>query len=87
VRFLRKRPVRHIMLYGKPGCHLCEEARRLLDNLQRSYSLTIEEIDITTDPALFRAYDIRIPVLVVDGATELEAPIRQSDLQKALKAD
>lgn len=85
MRFFQQRPLRHVILYGKPGCHLCEEARELLDHLERSYPLTIEEIDITTDPTLFRAYDIRIPVLVINGSIELNAPINEATLRRALR--
>lgn len=80
----RHRPVRHIVLYGKPGCHLCEDARHLLDRLNRRYPLEIEEVDIRSDSVLFRAYDIRIPVIVIDAGEELEAPIQEEKLVAAL---
>jgi glutaredoxin len=74
-----------VRLYGKPGCHLCEDARSLLARLQRHYRIEIEEVDITSDPALFRRYDIRIPVIVIDGVREIEAPITERDLRRALR--
>jgi glutaredoxin len=76
---------RQIKLYGKPGCHLCEDARRLLKDLEGRYHLAIEEVDISQDPALFRLYDIRIPVIVIDGRRELEAPIDEIELRRALR--
>jgi glutaredoxin len=81
----RQRPRRHVTLYGKPGCHLCEDARALLLALSARHPLDLEEVDIRSDPALFRAYDIRIPVIVVDGSTTLEAPIEERDLVRALR--
>lgn len=72
-------------LYGKPGCHLCEEARTTLLRLARRYPLELQEVDITGDPALFRLYDIRIPVVVVDGAVELSAPLNERALRRALR--
>jgi glutaredoxin len=84
-RLRRNRTPRQVTLYGKPGCHLCEDARALLDRLGRRYPIELEEIDITTDPSLFRRYDIRIPVIVVDGQPELEAPIDKARLKRALK--
>jgi len=71
-------------VYGKPGCHLCEEARSLLEALRERYPMVITEIDITKDPQLFRRYDIRIPVIVVDGKTELEAPITERNVRRTL---
>ncbi|HLJ69092.1 MAG TPA: glutaredoxin family protein [Chloroflexota bacterium] len=80
-----RRRVRQITLYGKPGCHLCEDARALLANLARRYPMNVTEIDIRGDPALFREYDIRIPVIVIDGDRELEAPIDGKRLRDALR--
>ena len=74
-----------VRLYGKPGCHLCEDARSVLDRLQQRYRFEIEEVDITSDPALFRRYDILIPVIVIDGVREMEAPISERDLRRALR--
>ena len=87
MRFWRRRPVRRITLYGKPGCHLCEEARAQLDRLPGRYRLVVQEVDITQDPQLFRRYDILIPVIVVDGKTEITAPISQAELRRALDRD
>ena len=69
-----------VVLYGKPGCHLCDEARVTLDEagIERS------EIDITLDPRLFREYGERIPVLSVDGEDVLELAWGAKDLQTAL---
>jgi glutaredoxin len=57
-----------VTVYGKPGCHLCEDAvevvARVCDDLGTSYV----EVDITTDPELQRRYGEQIPVVFVDGA-------------------
>ena len=59
-----------LTLYSKPGCHLCEELRRLLDELQPDLGFALEEIDITLDPALFARYRHDIPVLLA-GCDEI----------------
>lgn len=56
-----------LTLYSKPGCHLCEDLRALLDELAPELGCTIEEINIADDPALFGRYRYAIPVLLVDG--------------------
>ena len=81
----RRRPPRKVTLYSKPGCHLCEEALALLLQLRRRYPMEIMEVDITRDAALYRAYDIRIPVIVIDGERELDAPIEEAVLRRALR--
>lgn len=47
--------------------------------------MTLEEVDITTDPALMARYGIRIPVMLVDGSQELAAPIREAEVRRALR--
>ena len=86
-RSSRGRRPHAVVLYGKPGCHLCDDARTLLQRLGRRYTLTVREIDITTDAALYRQYDIVIPVIVLDGVHRLEAPIREGDLRALLNYD
>ena len=50
-----------VTLYGKPGCHLCDEARAALAGFD------VREVDITTDPGLYARYGEQIPVVEVDG--------------------
>ena len=52
-----------LVLYGRPGCHLCEDARVVLERIGEPF----EEVDITTDDALHAAYLERIPVVALDG--------------------
>jgi glutaredoxin len=50
-------------MYSRPGCHLCDDARAVLDRIGEPFT----EIDITTDDALHAAYLERIPVVALDG--------------------
>ena len=88
--FLRRRSrdpaiPRSLTVYSKPGCHLCEDALVVLSGLQPEWALRIHVIDISGDPALMRKYGLRIPVIVVDGRIELEAPITARAVRKALR--
>jgi glutaredoxin len=56
-----------VKLYSRPGCHLCESARVILEELQQQYHFTIEEINIDLDDELIEKYGIMIPVVVLDG--------------------
>lgn len=75
-----------VVLYGKPGCHLCDIAHQLLLGLEREFDLTIEEVDITRDEALLARYWDKIPVVVIDDRTTLAAPVRTAELRAALKS-
>jgi len=59
-----------VVLYGKPGCHLCEDARTVVEQVCDELGESFDEVDITTGPdaeALTRAYGEEIPVTFVDG--------------------
>lgn len=73
-----------VVLYSKPGCHLCEITQRLLTGLCGEFDLAIDEIDITRDPVLLERYGEKIPVVVIDAHTTLAAPIRLADVRAAL---
>jgi glutaredoxin len=56
-----------LTLYGKPGCHLCDEARAVVSEALAGRDVDLKEVDVTLDPVLERRFGERIPVLAVDG--------------------
>lgn len=71
-----------VILYERDGCHLCDEARVLLDEMLGPDRYA--RLDIATDDDLILRYGFRIPVVAVDGADRLEAPITGPDLRALL---
>ena len=69
-----------LLLYSRPGCHLCDDARVLIERVGAPYS----EIDITTDDALHAAYLERIPVVVLDGIELFEYFVDEAVLRERL---
>jgi glutaredoxin len=66
--------VTEVVVYSRPGCHLCEQAIEALVRLhQEGYRFEMHEIDIESDDLLLRRHLERIPVVEVDGilASEL----------------
>ena len=58
-----------VLVYSRPGCHLCEEAiAALVDLHSAGYRFELHEIDIESDDLLLRRHLERIPVVEVDGA-------------------
>ena len=57
-----------VTLYGKPGCHLCDDARTVVAAVCAELGESFEEVDITTSAELTRRYGEEIPVTLVDGA-------------------
>jgi len=56
---------RVITLYTRPGCHLCEEAKALIEPLLREFGATLREVNIDEDAVLRRRYGTDIPVIFI----------------------
>ena len=52
-----------LMLYTRPGCHLCDAMKRIVDDIARDAPVSLREIDITGNAELERRLGIEIPVL------------------------
>ena len=57
-----------VLLYSKPGCHLCEDAKVVIEQVCAEVGAGFDEVDISGDPELMRTYGEQIPVTFVDGA-------------------
>jgi hypothetical protein len=68
-----------LLLYERDECHLCEEARDMLDQLIGPDSYARINVDSSDD--LIVRYGFRLPVIALDGVDRLEAPITAPDLR------
>jgi glutaredoxin len=66
-----------LVLYGRAGCHLCDQARAVLERVGRPF----EEIDIESDDELLQRYLERIPVVALDGEELYDFFIDEADLR------
>jgi hypothetical protein len=74
-----------VTLYGRPGCHLCDEAREALLALEpEPYGVELREVNIETDDRLLSAYLERIPVVEIDGETVSELRLDRPRVAAAL---
>jgi glutaredoxin len=76
---------RPVVLYTKPGCHLCDEARALLDDLAAEFDLAVTSVDITGDPSLDARYRWEIPVVTSGGREIAKGRIAEAPLVAALR--
>ncbi|WP_062070147.1 glutaredoxin family protein [Demequina sediminicola] len=56
-----------VILYSRPGCHLCDDARATVRSVCAQRKVVWDEVDISADAALTSAYGEQIPVVAVDG--------------------
>ena len=74
-----------VTLYGRPGCHLCDEARQRIEALRaEGLDFHLDEINIEEDERLHSAYLERIPVVWVDGAIVSELRLDPAILRASL---
>jgi glutaredoxin len=76
--------MRTVVLYGRPGCCLCEDAREVLERVRARHPFGLEERDIERDDALLRAYLERIPVITIDGEEAFELFVDEAELIRRL---
>jgi hypothetical protein len=74
------------VLIGKPGCHLCDEAREVVARVTGELGETYEERSILDDPELHERYWQQIPVTLVDGAPHDFWRVSEARLRAALGA-
>jgi glutaredoxin len=73
-----------VTIYSRPGCHLCDEMKALVQKVAQTIPLTLEDIDIYGDDELEERYGLEIPVLFVEGKRIANARIREEELRRVL---
>ena len=73
-----------VVLYARAGCHLCDEARAVIEAVRRRTPFAFVEVDIETSDDLLRDYAIRIPV-DLDGAERFEIAVDAAELEAAVR--
>jgi glutaredoxin len=74
-----------VTFYTKAGCHLCEQAREMLDDIAAEVAYELTEIDIRSDLALFEEYRYRIPIIIINTTHTVEGRIEYGDLMHAFQ--
>jgi glutaredoxin len=73
-----------VVLYSRPGCCLCDDARELLERVRSRRRFALQERDIESDEALLRAYLERIPVVTIDGVEVFELFVDETELERRI---
>ncbi|MCA1634705.1 MAG: glutaredoxin family protein [Acidobacteria bacterium] len=80
---MRRKP--HVVFYTKPGCHLCEEAKREIERAGVSDEYTFEEVNILSDPDLLSHYGTAIPVVLINDTHAFKYHLTADDFRRALR--
>ena len=77
-----------LTIYSKPGCHLCDDMKSLVHRVvtqHGEHAITIDEVDISTDPNLFDRYGLEIPVLLIDGKKVAKYRVSEGELRRMIR--
>jgi glutaredoxin len=72
-----------VTFYTKAGCHLCDDARDMLDDIAVETVYELTEIDIRRDSALFELYRYRIPLIMLNETLVAEGRVDYNELVQA----
>ncbi len=73
-----------VTVYTREGCGLCRTAERLAAKEAGAHALVL--VDIDGDPDLQRRYNIRVPVIAIDGVEVIEGHVEAGQVRRALRA-
>ncbi len=77
-------PPPRVTLVGKPGCHLCDEAREVIARVAADLGVGWTEVSVLDDPDLLERYAEEIPVTLVDGRRHDYWRVDEARLRAAL---
>ncbi len=74
-----------IEIYSRPGCHLCDDAKAVIEPFIGKYSIQLKVTDVDSDSALREAYGWEIPVVMINGKEAFRHRVDRAGLERKLK--
>jgi glutaredoxin len=78
-------PIR-IDIYSRPGCHLCDEARAIVEPFRKDYAMVLRTINVESSAELENRYGLDIPVVLINGEEAFRHRVDRAELERKLKA-
>ena len=72
-------------IFSRPGCHLCEEAKAVLLEIQADHSFLLREVDISTRVDLLERYGEEIPVVFINGRKAFKCRVDAKQFVRGLR--
>jgi glutaredoxin len=73
-----------VVVYSRPGCHLCDEAKQIIAAAGHADEYTLDEINIESDPDLINRYQHDIPVITINGIETFKHRLTVDEFQSAI---
>jgi hypothetical protein len=74
-----------IDLYSRPGCHLCDVAKEVIERVRLRYNFGLRVINIDEDPRLAEAYGTLIPVVFINSTKAFKYHVDEAELEKRVR--
>lgn len=74
-----------VIIYSRPGCHLCDEAKQAIESAGCQNEYTLEEINIESDQDLLNRYQYDIPVVTINGVEAFRHTLTAEEFRKRLR--
>ena len=74
-----------IDIYSRPGCHLCDAAKEVVERVRLRFPFLLRVINIETDPELEKSYGEQIPVVFINGNKAFKYHVDEAELEKKVK--
>jgi glutaredoxin len=81
----RSAGVRHVVMYSRAGCHLCDDAWALLEQARARIHFTLDKIDVDKDTELVERYGSEVPVVVIDGRERFRGRVNAVLLKRVFR--
>jgi len=76
-----------LVLYSRPGCHLCDEMKEVVASLRAAHDFELDEVDISQDADLENLYGQEIPVLFVNDRKAFKYRVSAAELRARLRRE
>jgi glutaredoxin len=75
----------NVEIYSRPRCHLCDEAKEIIERVQRRTGFALRIINIESDPELEKEYGEQIPVVFIEGQKAFKYHVDEVEFEKKVR--
>lgn len=76
-----------VIIYSRPGCHLCDEAKAVVENSNCSDHFTLEVVNIESDDELLKKYQYDIPVITINSIEVFKHRVDREQFKIRVKSE
>jgi hypothetical protein len=73
-----------VVIYSRAGCHLCDDMKDIVRRVSESVPLSVQEVDVDSDPVLAERFGSEVPVLMIEGKKAAKYRITEDALRRVL---